>query len=80
MIGNVFLGKAWHWLLLILASGILWWCGSQKLHVIEFNLFVAGVVLGTVLALALILNFHGSSEQVTREKIIASEDDITSTN
>jgi len=74
MIGKIFLGKAWHWLLLIVVSGLLWFCGTQKLHVIEFNIFVLAMLAGTAVAVLIILSFHRSGEQVTRDVLIESDD------
>ena len=75
MIGKIFLGKAWHWALLILASGLFWFCGSKRLHVIEFNLFVMAMIVGTALAVAAIVWFHRPGEQVTRDILVASDDE-----
>ena len=47
MIGKIFLGKAWHWLLLVVTGSLFWFCGTKRLHVIEFNLFVAALIAGT---------------------------------
>ena len=75
MIGRIFLGKPWHWALIIIAAALLWFCGSKRLHVIEFNIFVMALLAGTALAVLALIWFHHPGEQVTRDKLIASHDD-----
>ena len=75
MIGKIFLGKAWHWAVIAIAAGLLWFCGSKRLHVIEFNTFVIAMLLGTALAVLAILWFHRSGEQVTRDELVADDKD-----
>ena len=74
MIGKIFLGRAWHWLLLIVVSGLLWFCGTQKLHVIEFNIFVMAMLAGTAVAVLIILLAHREGDQVTREVLVENDD------
>lgn len=68
---NIFLGKAWHWALLVVATGLLWFCGSSRLHVIGFNTFIIAMLIGTVAVLFAIVRFHQSGDQVTRDKLVA---------
>ena len=77
MIGRIFLGKAWHWALIAIAAGLLWFCGSKRLHVIEFNIFVMAMLIGTALAVFAVLWFHRPGEQVTRDQLVAHDDDHT---
>ena len=74
MIEKVFLGKAWHWVLLVITSVLFWYCGTKRLHVIEFNLFVMAMLVGTVLVVGAILYFHRPGEQVTRDVLVAAND------
>ncbi|MEM6497904.1 MAG: hypothetical protein AAF709_14415 [Pseudomonadota bacterium] len=74
MIKGVFLGKTWHWALIIVASGLMWFCGSKRLHVIEFNVFVLSLIVGTALAVFAVLYFHKPGEQVTRDQLIAHDE------
>jgi len=71
----LFLGKAWHWALIALAAGLLWWCGSQRLHVIEFNIFIISMLIGTAIAVAAVVFFHRPGEQVTRDRLVMHEDE-----
>ena len=75
MISKIFLGKAWHWLLLIVASALFWFCGGQRLHVIEFNIFVSAMLLGTVATVGLIIALHRPGDQVTRDPLVESTPD-----
>lgn len=77
MIGKVFLGKPWHWALIAIAAGLLWFCGSKRLHVIEFNIFIIAMMLGTALAVFAVLWFHRPGEQITRDLLVAHDDDHT---
>lgn len=70
MLGNIFLGKFWHWALLAAAVGLLWFCGSKRLHVIEFNLFIISLLLGTIAIVFLIIRFHSDGERITRDALI----------
>ncbi len=73
MMGKIFLGKSWHWALLISAAGLLWYCGSKRLHVIEFNLFIIAMLIGTAVSVFAIIRFHQAGEQVTRVALVAHE-------
>lgn len=75
MLGKIFLGKLWHWALLVLATALLWYAGSNRLHVIEFNWFVIAMLIGTIAGLLCILWFTRPGEQVTRDRIVEHSDD-----
>ncbi|MGI9523584.1 MAG: hypothetical protein ACR2PG_18280 [Hyphomicrobiaceae bacterium] len=75
MMGRIFLGKPWHWVMIIAATGLLWFCGSKRFHVIEFNFFVIAMFVGTAILVALVIWFHSPGEQVTREILVDHSDD-----
>ena len=75
MIGKIFLGKAWHWLLLVLSSAVFWFCGTNRLHVIEFNVFVMALLAGTAFIVAIIVIFHKSGERITRDELVPTDND-----
>ncbi|MFY0614652.1 MAG: hypothetical protein JXQ99_24185 [Hyphomicrobiaceae bacterium] len=75
MIGNIFLGKAWHWLLLVVTGVLFWFCGTQRLHVIEFNVFVMAMLVGTACIVAAIVFFHKPGEQITRDELVPADND-----
>jgi hypothetical protein len=70
MLNRIFLGRFWHWLLLAIATTLLWFCGSKRLHVIEFNWFIIAMLAGTTAMLLAIVRFHREGEQVTRDKLV----------
>lgn len=67
-----FLGKWWHWLILLAAVPLMWLAGTEKMHVIHFNLFVAGLLIGTLIVVICIVRGTPAGEQVTRDPL---EDD-----
>lgn len=71
MVSKIFLGKYWHWASLALATALLWYCGSSRLHVISFNSFIMAMIIGTIVLLFVIVRFHRLDEQVTRDKLVA---------
>ena len=73
--GRVFLGRPWHWGLLIAASGALWYLGSNRMHVIEFNLFIIGMLTGTAVFVFALIRFHQDGTRVTRDELVAQEFD-----
>ena len=73
-LGAVFLGKPLHWLLLLIAFGLFWWAGEDRLHVIYFNSFVGAILVGSVALVLLILVSTRPGEQVTRDEIRLPED------
>ncbi len=70
MLGKIFLGKLWHWALLAIATALLWFGGTNRLHVIEFNRFIIAMLIGTVVLLLCILRFTHTGEQITRDPIV----------
>ena len=71
MMKGFFLGKTWHWAVLVVAAALLWYCGSKRLHVIEFNWFIIAMLFGTAVAVFAIIRLHRGGEQVTREALLA---------
>lgn len=70
---KIFLGRPIHWLfVLILAAGgaIL---GEQRLHVIDFNIFILSLLAAVVILLALVVKTSGGTAPVTRDPIVVQE-------
>ena len=63
---EIFLGKPWHWALVVVATAVLWWAGASKAHVIHFNMFLVTLAIGSFALILLILKTHKPGEQVTR--------------
>jgi hypothetical protein len=71
--GKLFLGKWWHWLMLVIAIVLFWQAGAQKIHVIHFNTFVLVLLAGTVAIVLLLVKGTRRGEQITREVLQESE-------
>ncbi|MGI9372458.1 MAG: hypothetical protein ACR2OJ_08175 [Hyphomicrobiales bacterium] len=71
---EIFLGKPWHWAMLVVIIGLLWMAGVNKLHVIEFNSFIVALFLGTTAVILLILRTTKPGEQITRDELIEEDD------
>jgi hypothetical protein len=65
----IFLGRWWHWAILIVVCGLLWLAGSQRLHVIHFNVFISCLIAGTAAIVVVLLAGTRPGEQVTRDKL-----------
>ncbi len=66
---DIFLGKPWHWALLLAVSALLWRAGGAKLHVIHFNPFVLALLAGSLAVVLLVVHTTKPGEQVTREPL-----------
>ena len=72
---QVFLGPILHWLILISIIAGGWITGKLRLHVSEFNPFIVGLILVTVVVLLTVLRTSAKDTRVTRDPIIDSQDD-----
>ena len=72
-LGNLFLGKPLHWLLLAIIAGGLWYAGEEREHVIHFNAFILAVLAIGVLCVAVVLYGPGRGERLTRDAIVPDE-------
>lgn len=66
---DLFLGKPWHWLVLVLVAAVLWWAGDSRLHVTRFNLLITALLIGSFGLLYLLLRTTGAGETVTRDPL-----------
>ena len=71
---DIFLGKPWHWALLVLIIALMWMAGLKKLHVIEFNTFLVSLIVGTTMVIILVWRTTKPGEQVTRD--VLKEDEV----
>ena len=67
--GGIFLGKWWHWLILIVVAAVMWWAGSERMHVIHFNQFIFLLLAFTIVAILVLLIGTRPGEQVTRDDL-----------
>ena len=72
---EIFLGKPWHWALLAIIIALLWWAGSAKAHVIQFNSFLIALGLGSLAVIMLILKTTKPGERITREHLDPDAED-----
>lgn len=72
---RVFLGKPLHWAILALLIAAGWLTGRERLHVIEFNLFILGLLAVSVVALLIVLATSRPGERVTRDPLDAEHED-----
>lgn len=71
---DIFIGKAWHWGLLVLAFVVLGVVGVFYMHTYAFNTFAAiCLAIGLVVVLAVVLT-HTPGERITREPIEMPEE------
>ncbi len=66
---EIFLGKWWHWLILVVVAGLFWMTGLMRMHVIHFNTFVALLLVGTLIIVLAVVLGTKPGEQVTRDKL-----------
>ena len=66
----LFLGKWWHWAILLITAALMWVAGLNKMHVIHFNVFVSLLLVGTFVGIVCIVRFTKPGEQVTRDRIV----------
>ena len=70
---RVFLGPWVHWLILIVLIAAGWSTGIARLHVIEFNPFILGLIALTVGVIVLVLKTSKPGQQVTRDPVEEDE-------
>jgi len=64
---GIFLGKPFHWLVLMVVFGVLWWMGDGLLQTRNFTLFIfvlLGLAAGSVVAVRLT---YRPGDRVTRD-------------
>ena len=72
---EIFLGKPVHWAVLILLVLAGWLTGRERLHVIEFNLFIIGLLAVSVVAILIVLATSRPDERVTRDPLEPEDED-----
>lgn len=72
---RVFLGKPAHWAIVIVLIVAGWLTGRERLHVIEFDYFIIGLLAVSVVALIVILATSRPGERVTRDPLDPGDED-----
>jgi len=75
---KVFLGRPVHWLLVLLLVGGGAALGQNRLHVIDFNVFIMALLAAIVILLALVLKTSGGDESITRDPLTLHAEDQNS--
>ena len=71
---RVFLGRPVHWLLALILVGGGAALGEQRLHVIEFNLFLILLFVAVIVLIALVLKTSGGDAPITRDPVSLETD------
>ena len=66
---RLFLGKWWHWAIVVAGAGALWLAGHEKAHVVHFNAFILALLAATAVVIAVIVAGTRPGEQVTRDPL-----------
>ena len=67
--GEIFLGKPLHWVMLLVITAILYVVGEKHLHVSEFNTFMWIVLALSTACLTIVVLGHRPGERVMREPL-----------
>ena len=75
---RIFLGRWWHWGILVVCVAALWLAGDKRMHVIHFNTFILCLLGVTALVTALLIARTRPGEQVTRDPLeVVVENSLT---
>ncbi len=66
-LGRIFLGRPLHWLLWAGIVAVLYWLGSQSLHVRSFVPFLLVLIALAGVSVFVVLATYKKGERVTRE-------------
>lgn len=72
---RIFLGRWWHWGILIASVAALWFAGEQRMHVIHFNAFILSLLAVTAIVVAILVVKTRPGEQVTRDPLDGGVED-----
>lgn len=71
---SIFLGKPLHWLIVTVVVLLGAYVGVERLHVREFNAFVAALFALSVAIVLLVVRTTGPGERVTRDELEPDDD------
>ena len=66
---RIFLGRWWHWGILVASVAALWLAGDKRMHVIHFNTFILSLLVVTAIVVAVLVARTRPGEQVTRDRL-----------
>ena len=73
---KIFIGKPIHWLMIIIATAIIFACGFNKMHVSNFNLFISIIFISVailIVALATVIIRFRNSKYLKIDKSKSNE-------
>jgi hypothetical protein len=68
-VSRIFLGRWWHWGILVASVVVLWFAGEKRMHVIHFNTFILSLLGVTAIVVAILIARTRPGEQVTRDRL-----------
>ena len=66
---HIFIGPWLHWLILISLIAGGWLAGLDRLHVVNFNPFIIGLIVLTIAILVVVLKTSPPDQRITRDPI-----------
>jgi Mn2+/Fe2+ NRAMP family transporter len=66
---RIFLGRWWHWGILVASVAVFWLAGEERMHVIHFNAFILSLFVATAIVVAIVVARTRPGEQVTRDPL-----------
>ena len=79
MIRRIFLGPAFHWLIVLAIIGMGWFSGLGRIHVSQFNTFLIVLIAVTIAVLIAVVRSSPRGTQVTRDPLPDFEQDAAET-
>jgi Mn2+/Fe2+ NRAMP family transporter len=76
-VSRIFLGRWWHWGILVASVAVLWLAGDKRMHVIHFNTFILSLLVVTAVVVAVLVARTRPGEQVTRDPLGSSAEPPT---
>jgi hypothetical protein len=73
-VSRIFLGRWWHWGILVASVAALWLAGEKRMHVIHFNAFILSLLVVTAIVVAFLVARTRPGEQVTRDPLDSREE------
>ena len=72
---RIFLGPAFHWLIVLAIIAAGWFSGLGRVHVSQFNTFLIALIVATIAVLVLVIKSSPPGKQVTRDPLEGPDDE-----
>jgi hypothetical protein len=73
---RIFLGRWWHWGILVASVAALWFAGANRMHVIHFNTFILSMLVVTAIVIVILVAKTRPGEQITRDPLDRGAKDL----